>query len=329
MTTDSVTRTPVRWGVLATGRIAEKFVADVALVDGNELAAVGSRTPEAARAFAARFGATRAHGSYEELAADPDVDVIYVATPHSRHFEDVMTCFEGGKAVLCEKALTMNPADAETLVAEARARGLFFAEAMLTRANPNIRRVAELAASGACGSIRQVRADRGFVAPADVARLWDPVLGASALLDVGIYALTFAHLILGEPSSIAADGTLSAEGIDVSGGATMTYASGAVASVSWSQVAHSDNRASISGDAGLIEIPARFTNATTFTHWHDDRLDMISEPVTGLGFAHEIAEVAACLRAGETESALLPLDETVSIMRQMATILDQLGVAAR
>ncbi len=148
MTTESGDSTPIRWGILATGRIAESFAGDLALVDGNELAAVGSRRPDAARSFADRFGAARAHGSYEELAADPDVDVIYVATPHSRHLEDVLLCFEAGKAVLCEKALTMNLADAETLVAEARSRGLFFAEAMWMRTNPNIRRVAGLARTG-------------------------------------------------------------------------------------------------------------------------------------------------------------------------------------
>jgi predicted dehydrogenase len=240
-----------------------------------------------------------------------------------------MLCFEAGKAVLCEKALTMNLADAEMLVAEARSRGLFFAEAMWMRTNPNIRRIAELAGSGALGRIGQVRAELGFVGPETTERLWDPLLGASALLDVGIYPLTFAHLILGEPVSIAAGGTLSDQGIDVNGGATLTYASGAVASIAWTQTARSDNRASVAGDLSLIEVPARFHHPTMFTHWHDDQLDTLSEPVTGRGYAHEIEEVAACLRAGATESALLPLDETVSIMRQIETILDQLGVAAR
>jgi predicted dehydrogenase len=329
MTTDSGAPTTIRWGILATGRIAESFAGDLALVEGNELAAVGSRRPEAARSFADRFGAARAHGSYEELAADPEVDVIYVATPHSRHLEDVMLCFEAGKAVLCEKALTMNLADAETLVAEARSRGLFFAEAMWMRANPNIRHIAALAADGSLGAVGQVRAELGFVGAPTTARLWDPSLGASALLDVGIYPLTFAHLILGEPVGIAAGGILSDQGIDVSGGATLTYASGAVASIAWTQTARSDNRASVAGDVGLIEVPARFHQPTMFTHWHDDQLDTISEPVTGRGYAHEIEEVAACLRAGATESALLPLDETLAIMRQIETILEQVGVAAR
>lgn len=320
---------PVRWGILATGHIAESFATDLAQVEGNELAAVGSRRHEAARAFADRFGAARAHGSYEELVADPDIDVIYVATPHSRHLEDVMQCFEGGKAVLCEKALTMNPADARALVAEARARELFFAEAMWMRTNPNIRRVAELADRGTLGEIGQVRAELGFVGPPDNARLWDPQLGASALLDVGIYPLTFAHLILGEPIDIAAGGSLSDRGIDVNGGATLTYASGAVASIAWTQVAFSDNRASVAGVEGRIEIPSRFHHPNEFTIFRGQEAEMVSEPVTGRGYAHEIEEVASCLRAGATESALLPLDETLAIMGQIEQILDQVGVAPR
>lgn len=329
MTSDSVTLSPVRWGILATGHIAENFATDLALVGGSELVAVGSRRIEAAADFANRYAAERAHGSYEELAADPDVDVIYVATPHSRHLEDVMMCFEAGKSVLCEKALTMNLADTETLVEEARTRGLFFAEAMWTRANPNIRRARQMVADGACGTIGQVRAELGFAAGHEVTRLWDPTLGASALLDVGIYPLTFAHLILGDPDEIAAAGVLSDRGIDINGGATLTYAGGAVASIAWNQVAWTDNRASIAGDGGRIEIPSRFHETTSFTYAYGESLETISEPVIGRGYAHEIIEVAECLRAGETESALLPLDETVSIMKQMAEILSQLGVAPR
>lgn len=319
----------IRWGICATGKIAEAFAADIAVVDGSELAAVGSRRPEAASAFAERFGASRAHGSYAELAADPDVDVIYVATPHSRHFGDVMTCFEAGKAVLCEKALTMNAADTRTLISEARARGLFFAEAMWMRANPNVRRLRQLVADGACGEVAQLRADLGFAATPDSGRLWDPDLGGSALLDLGIYPLTFAHLILGAPTGIAAAGVLSDRGIDVNAGATLTYASGAVANLSWTQVAWSDSRASIAGDGGTIEVPGRFHHPAEFTYAYGESLQTFAAPVLGRGYAHEIEEVAACLRAGLTESTVLPLDETFAIMEQMDEILAQLGVAPR
>jgi len=325
MSNSSATVPPIRWGILATGKIAATFATDLAIVEGAELAAVGSRSVESAQRFADKFGAARAHGSYAELAADPDVDVIYVATPHGRHVEDVMTCFEAGKAVLCEKALTLNADDTSTLIEEARHRGLFFAEAMWMRLNPNIRAIKSMAESGALGTIGQVRAELGFVARPDSARLWEPELGASSLLDVGIYPLTFANLILGEPTHIVAAGIKSDRGIDISGGATLTYTSGAVASIAWTQMAWSDNRAAVSGDGGRIEIPARFHEATKFTYARNAELDDIAEPVLGRGYAHEIMDVNESLRAGETESALLPLDGTLEIMKQIDEIRRQIG----
>lgn len=318
----------IRWGILATGRIAEHFAKDLALVDGSELAAVGSRRIDAATEFAERFGG-RAHGSYEALAADPDVDVIYVATPHSRHLEDVMTCLNAGKHVLCEKSLAMNATDAETMITEARSRGLFFAEAMWTRTNPNTRKLLAMIKDGAIGAPLQVRAELGFKAEAEKTRMWDPTLGASALLDVGIYPVTFAYLVLGEPASIAANGVLSDEGFDINGGATLTYASGAVANLAWNQVSHSDNRASIAGDVGLIEVRPAFHETSGFTYKKGEVLETFEEPVIGRGYAHEIIEVADCVRAGHTESALLSQDGSLAIMRHLDEILRQLGVAPR
>ncbi len=330
----SVSQGPVRWGILATGRIAHTFAGDLALLPDNALVAVGSRTAESARLFAEQYSSpaapVRAHPSYGDLADDPDVDVIYVATPHGRHDIDVLRCFQSGKAVLCEKPLTLDASSTERLAAEARSRGLFFAEAMWMRANPNIRRVVELANDGACGTIAQVRAELGFVAPAHVERLWDPALGASALLDVGVYPLTFAHLVLGEPDDIAAAGTLTERGYDTGGGATLTYAGGAVASVAWTQMAWSDNRAAVSGDRGRLEVPSRFHEATGFTYTRSavdgEALETHGEPLTGHGFAHEIEEVAACLRAGRVDSDLLPLDGTLAVMRVMDEIRGLLGV---
>lgn len=326
---------PVRWGILATGHIAESFARDLAITPGHELVAVGSRHLDSAQDFVDEFAdaedgdEARAHGSYEALAADPAVDVVYVATPHSRHVQDVMTCFEAGKAVLCEKALTMNADDSALLVAEARARGLFFAEAMWMRTNPAIRRVREMVVAGACGRVGMLRAELGFAAPADQARLWDPALGASSLLDVGIYPLTFAHLLLGEPTHIAAAGTVSDRGIDIAGGATLTYASGAVATIGWSQVAWTGDTATVAGDGGRIDVPARFHHPDEFTYAYGESVRTISAPRSGRGYVHEIEEVGRCLRAGLTESALLPLDETVAIMGQIDQILAQIGVAPR
>jgi predicted dehydrogenase len=326
MSLSSAPDSPIRWGILATGKIAATFAADLALVDGAELAAVGSRTLESAREFALAHGAgARPYGSYAELAADPELDIIYVASPHGRHFEDVMTCFEAGKAVLCEKSLTLDAADTSTLIEEARHRGLFFAEAMWMRCNPNIRKIQEMVAAGACGTVGQVRAELGFLAKPDIARLWDPELGASSLLDVGIYPLTLTNLILGEPTHIVAAGIKSERGIDISGGATLTYTSGAIASIAWTQVAWSDNRAAVSGDGGRIELPRRFHEATGFSYAHGTALDEFAEPVLGRGYVHEILEVNECLRSGMTESALLPLDGTLEIMKQIDEIRRQIG----
>jgi len=316
----------IRWGILATGKIAATFARDLRLVEDCTLAAVGSRSLEAAQAFATEHGAERAYGSYDDLVADPNIDIIYVATPHGRHLEDVIRCFDADKAVLCEKALTLNASQTRTLIDEARARGLFFAEAMWMRCNPNIRRIQEMVRAGACGTVGQLRAELGFVADPNSARLWDPALGASALLDVGIYPLTFANLILGPPKSISAAGANSDRGIDVSGGATLTYDSGAVASIAWTQMAWSDNRAAVSGDGGRIEIEPRMHEAHSFTYARNRELNTIAEPILGQGYAHEIAEVSSCLRAGLTESDLLPLDGTLAVMEQMDEIRKQLGV---
>lgn len=312
---------PVRWGILATGKIARSFVRDLHLVPGAEPVACGSRTLPAARAFAEEYGVARAYGSYAELARDPDVDVVYVATPHGRHVEDVTTCLNAGKAVLCEKPLTLDPVSAAALLDRARAEGLFLAEAMWMRANPLIREVVEQTRAGACGPVRQVRADLGFTAPVDpTSRLWDPELGASALLDIGIYPVTLAHMLLGEPADLTASATLSDRDIDVNGAAALRYAGGAMASLSWTQTAWSDGRASIAGPDGRIEIPSRFHKSSTFSYIRGFDAKEHTATFVGSGLAHEAAEVMRCLRDGRTESDLLSHEATLSVLAMMDRI---------
>jgi predicted dehydrogenase len=325
MTSPQTQVQPVRWGILATGKIARTFVADLELVPGAVLAAVGSRTVAGARAFVDEHGfgdsPATAHGSYADLASDPDVDVVYVATPHSRHFDDVMTCLEAGKAVLCEKPLTLDADTASDLVRVARERNLFLAEAMWMRTNPSVRKAVAMAHDGHLGTVRQVRADLGFTLDTDPdGRLWNPELGASALLDLGIYPLTFATLVLGSPSGVAAAAVLSDRGVDVNGGATLTYDSGAVAVISWSQTAWTDTRASIAGDGGRIELPMRFHESDSFTYARNWDVDTIETPLLGRGYTHEAEEVMRCLHAGLTESPLLPLDGTLENMRLLDRI---------
>lgn len=335
---------PIRWGILATGSIAAKFAADLAMLADHELAAVGSRSSQQAHDFARQYGpAVRGHGSYQDLIDDPEIDVVYVATPHGRHYRDVLACFDAGKAVLCEKPLTVDPDETRHLIAEARRRQLFFAEAMWMRLNPVIRHLRALVDDGACGRVAQVRAELGFSAPEDKARLWESELGASALLDVGIYPLTLAHLLLGQPAQVNALGVLfeppdGSKSFDVSGGATLTYDTGAVASLAWTQVAVSDNRASIAGDLGRIEFGRRMhepreltlTTAPAGVDAGTDTDSLASQShtwhhrVIGRGYAQEAIEVGECLRAGRTESDKLPLDESLEILHLMHQIREQI-----
>jgi predicted dehydrogenase len=327
---------PVRWGILATGKIATGFAENLALLPECEIAAVGARRQESADAFAARHGAAAAYGDYRALVEDPAVDVVYVATPHALHREHVELAFEAGKPVLCEKAFTLDAPDAEHLVALAREKNLFLMEAMWMRCNPLVRRLQQILATGAFGEVQQVRADLGFVVDKPATdRLLDPALGGGALLDMGIYTLTFAHLFLGEPSEVAATASLSEAGADLNVAVSLGYDSGAVSSLTSTMSAWSPRTASVATDRGRIDFPAPFHHPTTVT-WTplggDPDFDAPPEPqevhedLIGTGLAHEALEVVRCLRAGETESPLVPLDDTVALMGLMDRIRDQIGV---
>jgi predicted dehydrogenase len=318
---------PVRWGILATGKIARSFAQDLTLVPDAEIAAVASRRPDAARAFAADFGCGAAYGSYEQLVRDPAVDVVYVATPHALHRENVLLAFEAGKPVLCEKPLTINARQAAELVAVARERRLFLMEAMWMRCNPVVRRLQQLASSGALGRIDQVRADLGFLVdrpPTD--RLLAPELGGGALLDMGVYPLTFARLFLGEPDQVEAVATMAPSGVDLNIAVCLGYASGAVATVSSTMTAWSPRTASIATDRGRLDLEESFHRPRVARWTSAGETAEIREEVLGSGLANEALEVMRCLRNGETESPLVPLDDTVAVMRLMDTIRQKIGL---
>src|SRR5918994_8019732 len=222
--------TPIRWGIVATGGIAHTLAGEILLLGDAEIVAVSSRTRERAQAFAGEFGIPRAYGSYEELLADGAVEVVYVATPHAQHAEVVDRAIDAGKAILCEKAFTTSLIDTEDLVRRARERGVFCMEAMWTRFNPLIVKASRIVVDGGIGEIRSISADLGFRAQRDVAdRVWNPTLGGGALLDVGIYPVAFAQMLLGSPETVAAHGTLTAEGVDAEAGLLLGWDSGAFA----------------------------------------------------------------------------------------------------
>jgi predicted dehydrogenase len=317
----------VRWGVVATGGIAARFTEDVAAMAGAEVVAVASRSEDAARAFAGRLGVPRAYGEWDALFADPEVDVVYVATPHSAHRAAAGAALAAGKAVLCEKPLTLNLREAAELVALARERKVFLMEAMWMYCNPVVRRVLELVRDGAIGEIRTVQADFGLQGPFPAEhRLVNPALGGGAVLDLGVYPVSFAQLLLGEPDRVRADATLSPAGVDLTTGMVLGWDSGAVALLSCSVEAESPVRATVAGTLGSIELPSPFFNPDRLVlrrSGHEAQEVVVAkEP----GFQHEAAEVMRCLRAGETESPLVPLEGTLAVMRTLDAVRERVGV---
>ncbi|HET8560583.1 MAG TPA: Gfo/Idh/MocA family oxidoreductase [Marmoricola sp.] len=323
----------IGWGILATGKIAHSFCRDLALVPDGHVAAVGSRHLASAEDFASAFGG-RPYGSYEEMVADPGVDVVYVATPHVLHADGVRMAFEAGKPVLCEKPMTLDAATTAALVAEAADRGLFLMEAMWTACHPMVRKVRELVAGGEYGRPGQLVADLGFTVQAPPGdRLLDPALGASALLDMGIYPLTFAHLLLGPPERTTAVAQLSDGGIDLAVAISLAYASGATAALTASMTAWTPRAATLATDRGRFDIAAEFHHPTrvTFTPYDASGArgaETIEpdEPIIGVGYGNEIAEVHRCLREGLLESPLVPHEQTLALLTQMDAIREQVGV---
>ena len=316
-----------RWGILATGSIAAKFVEDLRLVPDAEVLAVGSRTRERARAFADRFGIPRAYGSWAELAADDDLDVIYVATPHSAHYDAALTCLSAGRAVLCEKPFTLDRATSLALIEAARARDVFLMEAMWMRCDPLIRRMVELIADRAIGEVTTVHADFGLVGPfAPDHRLRARALGGGALLDVGIYPVSLAHLVLGLPDEIRAWAKLS-HGVDENTGVVFGYASGAVAALTCGIIGGTPTTATITGTRGRVELPSNFHCPSQFTlRRHGAEPEVFSMERRGWGYQYEAIEVQRCLAAGLRESPLVPHSVTLDVMGLLDTIRAQIGV---
>ncbi len=318
----------MRWGVLATGGIAARFTAEVRELPDAEVVAVASRSEASAKEFAGRFGIPRAYGEWAGLVNDPEVDVVYVATPHSAHRTAAGLALAAGKPVLCEKPFTLNVREAEELVSLARERGLFLMEAMWTYCNPVIRRLLEIIRDGAIGDIRTIQADFGFPGPADPThRLRDPALGGGALLDLGVYPISFAHLLLGEPDRVQAEALLSPEGVDLNTGILLGWDSGATALLSCSLTSPTPVTATVSGTTGRIEIPSGFFSADRFTlHRPDTEPEEFTADGGLYGLQYEAAEVMRCLRSGETESPLVPLNGTLAVMRTLDAVRDRVGV---
>lgn len=323
---------PVRWGLLATGGIAHAFARDLPHVPDAVITAVGSRRFESAQRFGEEFGVPNRHGSYEDLVRDPEVDAVYVSTPHPMHRDCTLLAVEAGKAVLCEKPFAMSADEAREMVGAARARGVFLLEAMWTRFLPHVARIREILAAGTLGELVYLTAEHGQWFPRDPAhRLFAPSLGGGALLDLGIYPVSFAHLVFGPPDSVTAVSTPAFTGVDATTSVVLRYASGAHAVLTTTLAARSGNPAVIHGTDARIEIDGWFYTPTSFRVIARDGavLETFTSPEVGGGLQYEAAEVGRCLRAGLLESPLLPLDETVAIMAVLDEIREQIGLDYR
>jgi predicted dehydrogenase len=315
-----------RWGVAATGGMAAAFADDLVLLPDAEIAFVGSRSPERAAEFAARYGAARS-GTHRELL-ESGVDVVYVATPHAQHHALALAAIEAGVPLLVEKAFTATLAGAEEVVAAARAAEVFCMEAMWTRFQPAVVHARSLVEAGEIGEPTLVQAD--FCAQRDydpTSRLFDPALGGGAILDLGVYVVSLAQYFLGRPDRVVATGTTYPNGSDASAAIHLGYADGRAASLVCGLASESPTRAVIAGTGGSIELLPRFHHAARIVVRRNGREpEEVHLPQTGRGYVHEAEEVHRCLAAGLLESPVMPLADTLEVQWIMEEALGQLGI---
>jgi predicted dehydrogenase len=313
------------WGILGAGSIASKFATDLVKLSDARLTAVGSRSADKAARFAEERGVERSYGSYAGMIADPEVDVVYVATPHPFHKEHTLLCLEGGKAVLCEKPMAVHAGQVREMVAAAREHGLFVMEAMWSRFNPVWVQVRQWLAEGRIGEVRMLSADFGFRTGWNPeGRLLNLSLAGGALLDVGVYVVSLASLVYGgAPERVQAAAHIGETGVDEQTAMVLSYPGGGLALLACAIRTVTPHAARIDGIEGAIEIP-RF--------WHPTTARLIrpgEEPLEtsgDFGYHYEAAEVMECLRAGRTESETMPLDESISIAETMDNVRAQIGL---
>ncbi len=319
----------IRWGILAPGRIARKFAHDLLMVEGARLHAVASRSLERAQAFAREFGAAHAFGSYEELVDCPDLDVVYVASPHTGHHEHTLLCLKAGLAVLCEKPLAMHAGQAAEMIETAREQDVFLMDALWTRFIPAFDEALELVRNGIIGKVRTIRADFGFRADFPPAhRLFNRALGGGALLDVGIYPLYLALQVWGMPAEIQAKAVFGPTGVDESCAMLLSYPDGRLAILDASVAVQTGTEGWLYGEEGTLHLPGRFHHPEkVFVSYPDKPTATYGHPYTGYGYYHEIVEVGECLRQGKRESERLPLSFSLSLMHLLDRVREAAGIA--
>ena len=315
------------WGILGPGGIARAFAKDLNFIQGHSIAAVGSRSLENAQKFSANFGGT-AYGSYEELVADPTVDAIYVATPHPAHHDNVILALNAGKPVLCEKPFAVNAKQAQAMVDAAARNSVALMEAMWARFLPHYAKVREIVDSGVLGPILSIHADHGQrLADQGIARLIDPTLAGGALLDLGIYPVSFAHMILGNPAHITSKAVMTEKGVDAQTSMIFSYDSGAQAVLTTTMIEQTPCRAVVAGLNGWLEIDRTFYNpAAMRVVLNDGTVTEYPNTYAGHGLREQAETFKQLVRSVKFESEILTWADTVDIMKSLDTVREQIGL---
>jgi predicted dehydrogenase len=315
------------WGILGPGGIAQAFAKDLALLQGHTIAAVGSRSLQNAQKFVATYGGT-AYGSYEELVADPSIDAIYVATPHPAHHDNVILALNAGKPVLCEKPFSVNAHEAQAMIDAAARNGVALMEAMWARFLPHYAKVREIVDSGVLGPILSIHADHGQrLADQGIARLIEPALAGGALLDLGIYPVSFAHMILGTPAQITSTAVMTDKGVDAQTSMIFTYEDGAQAVLTTTMIEQTPCRAVVAGLNGWLEIDRTFYNpAAMRVVLNDGTTTEYPNAYKGHGLREQAEVFKQLVRSGKLESEILTWKATVEIMTTLDTVREQIGL---
>ena len=321
----------IKWGILGTGHIARKFAADLKLVEDAELIAVGSRSQQSANEFNKDFPVKHRHASYEDLVLNAEVDVIYIATPHSMHHQNTLLCLQHGKAVLCEKPFAMNLKQATEMINLAKEKKVFLMEAMWTKFHPHFLKTQDMIGKGLLGEIKSVLVNFGFKPKEPISpRLFDPKLGGGTLMDIGIYNVFMAMNILGKPDAIDAAMTPAKTGVDEQCAILMKYKNGAMAQLFSTFTSNLATEADICGTEGRIRLTTRFFEPSATIEYYKERAysrEIIPvEKETGFGYQYEARHVNQCLKNGLTESNILKFEDTLLMMETLDKIRKIAGI---
>jgi predicted dehydrogenase len=320
----------IRWGILGCGNIANKFAADLKWVNDAELVAVASRSQTKAAELSTKYGVRHAFNSYEALVNCPEVDVIYIATPHGLHCEHTLLCLDQKKAVLCEKAFALNASQVKKMIQAARKNNVFLMEAFWTKFLPQYQKVESLIKSGRIGEIKMIQADFGFKAPSPgPQRLHDPLLGGGSLLDIGIYPVFAAISLLGPPTEIHATMQSFPSGVDEQIAIVMKFKNGALANLSSTFAAATPVEAIVTGTEGYIRMSNRFHNATAVVEMIQNLLPAEIGAIhkeVGYGYQFEARHVVECLQSDLKESPVMTLADSLLLIETLDKIREKCGI---